>query len=119
MPKDIEAWQARLASALDVGAVLLIAQDFLGEWTPQELHRLPAGCFPPPMTHADEVSGYALALLQLQYKSMAEGEEMETMSRFFAAAANRLSEICADVEATRRRIVLTNQYYHIGRKSPI
>src|SRR5690242_369470 len=50
MPKDLKAWQARLASALDVGAVLLVAHEFLSEWTAEELHRLPHGCFPPPMT---------------------------------------------------------------------
>jgi hypothetical protein len=119
MPKDLKAWQARLASALDVGAVLLVAHEFISEWTAEELHRLPHGCFPPPMTHADEVSGYALTLLQLQYKCLAEGEEMETMTAFFATAAGRLSEICAELEAARRRIIRTSPHFNLGNKSAV
>ena len=119
MPKDIKAWQARLASALDVGAVLHVAQDFLSEWTAEELHRLPLGCLPPPMTHPDEVSGYALTLLQLQYKNLAEGEEMETMATFFATAAGRLSEIYAELEATRRRIIRTSPRFNLGNNSAV
>ena len=119
MPKDLKAWQARLASALDVGAVLHVAQDFLAEWSAEELNRLPLGCFPPPMTHADEVSGYALTLLQLQYKSLAEGEEMETMATFFAAAAGRLSAIYVELEAARRRIIRTSPHFNLGNNSAV
>ena len=119
MPVDLKAWQARLAAALDLGAVLLVAQEFLREWTIEELDRLPAGCFPPPMTHADEVSGYALTLVQLQYKSLAEGDELEKMATFFAAATTRLSEIYAELEATRRKVIRTSPIYNLGSNSPI
>jgi len=119
MPVDVNAWQARLAKALDVGAVLQIAQEFLSEWTVPELEKLPFGCLPPPMTHADEVSGYALTLLQLQYKTLAEGSEMDTMAAFFAAAATRLSEICVELEAQRRRIIRTSPQFNLGNNSAV
>lgn len=119
MPFDVPAWQARLAKALDVGAVLQVANEFLSEWTVSELEKLPFGCLPPPMTHADEVSGYALTLLQLQYKSLAEGAEMEEMATFFAAAATRLSEIYVELEAARRRIIRTGPHFNLGSNSAV
>ncbi len=116
---DLPAWQDKLATALDVGAVLQVADEFLSEWTPEELDHLPFGYLPPPMTHADEVSGYALLLLQLQYKCLAEGKELEAMANFFAAAASRLSEIFAALEAARRRIVLTNPHFTWNRSKTL
>ncbi len=112
---DLAAWQDKLAKALDVGAVLQVADEFLSEWTSAEFERLPFGYLPPPMTHADEISGYALMLLQLRYKCLAEGREMEAMSDFFSAAASRLSDIFATLEAARRRIVLTSPDFNWKR----
>ena len=112
----MDEWQLRLRNALDVGAVLEVARDFIGDWSAEELHRLPHGCQPPPMTHAEEVADYALTLIQTQYKTLAEGNELERMATFFAHASARLSVIATNAEALGRRVALTNLYFDVNNE---
>jgi hypothetical protein len=95
------SWEDRLDAASTESAVLGVARDFIAQFTPEEIHRLPAACRPGRFVDAEDISSYALALV----RHNCESDERTSMLvhklvAFFSNASIRLSQILARSNAT-------------------
>jgi hypothetical protein len=87
------SWAAGVEGAVSVHEVIEIARDFLAQFTPYEIYALPEACTPPAkIVDADDVTGYAFALVSHQCAEGARHAEMvHKMADFFSHAAHRLA----------------------------
>ena len=87
-------WQERLSSAVTEAQVVDVARDYVAQFTPEEIGRLPEPCKPTKMVDARDVAEYALALMRHHCD---DGEEASTpihrLSAFFSNASVRVSQL--------------------------
>ena len=89
-------WNSSLDDATTADAVTSICDRFVTAWTFQELGQLPAACQPNDVVETDDVSPYALKLVErLGERDAAAAPMLHRMSTFFSKAALRLAQIAA------------------------
>ena len=87
-------WQGRLSEASSADDVVAIARDYLAQWSPEELAVVPQPLRPGKLVDADDVSGYALALVQAQMGRGTPGEGViHKIGLFFGSASLRISQL--------------------------
>ena len=87
-------WQGRLSDAGSADDVVAIARDYLALWSPEELALIPQDLRPAKLVDADDVSGYALALVQARMARGTAGEAVvHKIGNFFGSASLRLSQL--------------------------
>ena len=87
-------WHGRLSEAGCVEDVVAIARDYLALWSPEEIAQIPDELRPGKLVDADDVSGYALALVQAQMGRGTPGEAVvHKIGNFFGSASLRLSQL--------------------------
>lgn len=87
-------WHGRLGEAGTAEDVVAIARDYLALWSPEELALVPPELRPGKLVDADDVSAYALALVQAQMGRGSPGEAVvHKIGNFFGSASLRLSQI--------------------------
>ena len=93
----------RLAQARSERDVVRIVRDYVGEWTPEDLGRLPPQCRPPKISDGIDICGFAYVLAKARFA--AEGDDVEArlvqLEAFFAQACARVAQVLALDEATR------------------
>ena len=95
-------WQDRLNSACSEAEVVAVAKDFIAQFAPDEIHELPAACRPGKFFDANDITGYAFALI----RHNCQGEErvsvlVHKLVAFFSEASIRLSKIMASDNASQ------------------
>lgn len=89
-----QSWQDRLASAFHEAQVVDVARDFLAQFSPEEIASLPEACRPGKLVDGDDVTEYALLLVQHRCQ---EGEgptyAIYRLTNFFSNATLRLSQV--------------------------
>jgi hypothetical protein len=88
-------WAQRLESAETPEEVVSIAREFIAQFTPYEIHALPAPC-KPPAKFVDEadIGAYAYALVRHECEDNAEHAQLvHKMAAFFSTAAKRIAEL--------------------------
>jgi len=87
-------WHGRLGEAASADDVVAIARDYLALWSPEELALIPQDLRPGKLVDADDVTGYALALVQARMGRGTPGEDVvHKIGNFFGSASLRLSQI--------------------------
>jgi hypothetical protein len=87
------SWVQRVQGAETAEEVVAIARDFLAQFTPYEIHALPAPCKPPAkIVDETDVGSYAYALVRHECEDEAEHAELvHKMAAFFSEAAKRVA----------------------------
>jgi hypothetical protein len=92
--EPIPSWQERLNRAHTRQDVVRVARDYLVRMTPVDLHRLPESCRPGKIVDGDDVSHYALTLVQCSCAPANLGDpDLQRLGAFFTRAAVRLAQI--------------------------
>ncbi len=92
-------WQARLNEAPRVEDVVAIVKDYLAQWSPVDIARLPDPCRPGRVVDGDDITLYALILVREQFnRDPAKDASLAQMAAFFCAASRRVSRILAHAE---------------------
>jgi hypothetical protein len=101
--KRVLSWAARVEAAPSAHDVVEVARDFLAQLTPYEVHALPDPCKPPrKLVDADDVTAYALALVQHDCaQGSDEAELAHKMADFFSHASGRLARLASEPPAFR------------------
>jgi hypothetical protein len=87
-------WQDRLKEASTQEGVVIVCNEYLGLWKPEELAELPATCWPNDVIGLEDVSPYALKLIAaVGVGDRSTAPMLYKMSTFFTKAALRLAEI--------------------------
>ena len=89
------AWQVRLNAATSVAEVVVLAQEFLGTWSADDLAKLATSCDPHAMNSSDDIAFYAFRLVREQCSGDIQCVELHRMATFFASASQRVSQILA------------------------
>ena len=90
------SWQDRLESALTEGEVVVVAKDFVAQFSPQEIESLPEPCRPGKFFDANDITGYAFMLVRNHCEERAEAVDLvDKLATFFSNASIRLSQIMA------------------------
>ena len=91
-----QGWVSQVSAAGNLGEVLEVTKSYLGTWPERQLTQLPAGCHPPQLASADDITQYAIALILagLQGPSKPAPEiALSCMSTFFTYAATRVTHL--------------------------
>ena len=92
----------RLARAHSERDIVRIVRDYVGEWTPEDLARLPESCRPGKMSDGIDICSFAYVLAKARFS--AESEEVEAqlvqLESFFAQACARAAQLLAVDEAS-------------------
>jgi hypothetical protein len=86
----------RLRTATSEGAVIEIVRDYLGDWLPDELAKLPLDCRPGKLRDAEDLNDLALKLARACVSFDIEPEclsAVEEMDAFVGQACQRIAEI--------------------------
>lgn len=95
-------WQERLSAATRAEHVVDVARDFCAMITPEEASQLPADCRPGKLVDAQDVSDYAYVLVRLSCADEhLTNPILLKLATFFTRASLRLSQITADLAASR------------------
>jgi hypothetical protein len=90
---SLEQIDQRLIGADSIAAVIAIVRDYVAQWSPSELARLPENCRPDTVTSAEDVQWWADSF-GFEYDS---GEmaspELREMHDVFLSAARRIRQI--------------------------
>lgn len=87
-------WHGRLNDARSAEEVVAIARDYLALWSPEELALVPPELRPGKLVDADDVSAYALSLVQAQMARGTPGEAVvHKIGNFFSSASLRVSQV--------------------------
>ena len=90
------SWHGRLNDAVTEEDVVMIARDYVALWGPEEIGQMPVDLRPNKIVDADDVSAYALSLVQAQMgRGLAAESEVHKMGAFFSSATMRLAQIMA------------------------
>ena len=93
----------RLAQARSEREIVRVVRDYVSEWTPEDLSRLPPACRPPKIKDGIDICGFAYVLAKARFA--AEGDDVEArlvqLEAFFAQACARVAQVLALDEATR------------------
>jgi hypothetical protein len=83
----------RLIRAESVDAVITVVRDYLAQWDPHDLARLPENCRPDAVNSAEDIQWWA-DTFGLEYQSgEIFGRELREIHDVFVAAARRLREL--------------------------
>jgi hypothetical protein len=96
-------WQRRLSEASSPEDVVGIANEFLAQWSQEELAQLPVDCAPAAMVDAGQLTDYALKLAHRHTIGSGDLSAMHRMATFFTKAALRVYKIDEIVGAMRDR----------------
>jgi hypothetical protein len=91
-----EKWVLRLNEARSADEVVKLAAEYVASWDEADTSRLPAGCNPPPIRSARDVTEYALLLTQVQLEwagSLARGVLLDRMTLFFTYCSTRIAHL--------------------------
>ena len=86
----------RLRSATSESDVVELVRDYLGDWLPEELARLPLDCRPGKLRDSEDLNDLALNLTRASISFDVEPEQLKTieeMDAFVTQACHRLAEI--------------------------
>lgn len=83
----------RLRAAASETEVVRVVRDFLAEWRPEELARVPRVCRPGKIRDGEDIADCAFALTKARMQDPEAGPLMIEMESFFAQACTRISEI--------------------------
>ena len=93
----------RLAQTRTEREIVRIVRDYVSEWTPEDLSKLPLQCRPPKISDGIDICGFAYVLAKARFA--AEGDEIEArlvqLEAFFAQACARVAQVLALEEATK------------------
>jgi hypothetical protein len=98
-------WQRRLDAAMTSDSVVLVVNEFLILWTPDELARLPLDCAPGRFNTSEQVKSYALKLARRHMIGEDDASALHRMATFFTRAALRIFKINeqpSEADADRR-----------------
>jgi hypothetical protein len=90
------AWFRMLENAQSPAQVVSIARDYLSEWTPQELARLPERCRPGKLRDEHDIEELHSKLVEEYRNTEATGEELATIQQltsFLVRASIRIAEL--------------------------
>ena len=86
----------RLRTAASERDVVELARDYLGEWLPEEIGRLPPECRPVKLRDGDDLSTFAVNLARATTSFEIEPEDLrmvEELDAFIGSACRRMAEI--------------------------
>lgn len=86
----------RLHSATSESDVVELVRDYLGDWRPEELARLPLDCRPGKLRDSEDLNDLALSLTRASICFDVEPEQLRTieeMDAFLTQACQRLAQI--------------------------
>ena len=87
-------WQGRLDDASSTEDVVDVCREFLGLWTPEEFAQLPSTCRPHDDLGSQDVTPYALKLIQfVGVGDRATVPMLYRLSTFFTKAALRMAQV--------------------------
>ena len=91
-------WPHRIAHTTNVDELLEVARVYLATWFPEELGRVPHECRPTRVKGLDDVYFWRDRLVESYCGGAAkvEGDAVRDLLAFFAAAADRASELRAN-----------------------
>jgi hypothetical protein len=91
----------RLAQARSEREIVGVVRDYLGEWMPEDLAKLPPHCRPSKVSDGVDICGFAYTLARARF--IAAGDETEArlaqLESFFAHACARVAHLMAAEEA--------------------
>ncbi len=89
-------WQDRLVNATDEYEVVGLARDFVAQFSPVEIGKLPQPCRPGKIVDAKDVNEYAFVLVR-HHCDDGQGADyaIHRLAAFFGGAAQRLAELTA------------------------
>jgi hypothetical protein len=89
-------WKGRLNDAMTLEDVVATARDYMALWGPDELSEVPPDLRPGKIVDADDVTNFALALIQAQMGRGTGAEpHLRKMGVFFSDASLRIAQIMA------------------------
>lgn len=83
----------RLVSADSIEAVIAAVRDYLAQWDPRELTRLPENCRPDAVNNAEDVQWWADTFGVEYQAGEIVSRELQEMHDFFQSAATRIRQI--------------------------
>ncbi|HYC36498.1 MAG TPA: hypothetical protein VEC19_08765 [Usitatibacter sp.] len=90
----VPTWQRRLRETSTPAEVIEVAREFVASWGPEEMAELPPACRPRKLVDAEDVSSYALALVQHSCAADHLGDSaLQRMAAFFTSAAQQISHL--------------------------
>lgn len=93
-------WNGRLDQAANAPEVVGVVKDYLAQWTPEELARLPERCRPGRLVDEEDLSHLALQIAVAQRSGAQEvTSELERLGHFLGSAMARLSQVLARTSA--------------------
>lgn len=96
-PHGALTWQGRVDAADEEREIVSIAREFLAQFTPEEIHRLPAECRPGKLMDANDVTTYAFELVRHDCGGDPEAAALvHKLAGFFSAASIRLSQLLGE-----------------------
>lgn len=86
-------WQHRLDCASSRTAVAMVAKDFVAQFSPGEIQRLPRLCRPGKFLDAKDVTTYSFRIVRHHRAGGAQTAAfVHRLARFFSSASIRLSQ---------------------------
>ena len=83
----------RLRAAASEDEVVRLVREFIAEWRPEELSRIPHACRPAKIRDAEDVADCAFALTRSRMDASEADALLVEMETFFAMACGRLSAL--------------------------
>ena len=94
-------WQQRLNEAASRRDVVVVARDYVARMSPPEFARLPEPCRPSKIVDADDVTSYALTLVQCSCAGdKLTDQRLQRMAAFFTRASVRLAQLATVTRET-------------------
>jgi len=103
LPADL--WAHVIESSATEHDVVLAVREYLAQWSPEELARLPAGTRPGKITDGEDITdlAYRLSRAHLDFSGPpADTRQLERMMSFMGYAGAQVSRICAMKPDTSR-----------------
>ena len=88
-----KTWGERLVHARDASEVVLVAQDFVSAWQPDELAALPSECRPTEIESGVDVAEFARVQAIHQFDTEERSAGHDRMTAFFVKASCRIAEV--------------------------
>jgi hypothetical protein len=87
-------WPQKLERAQAETQVVVVAREFLAQFSPFEIEALPVECQPPlKLVDADDIAAYALELVRHDRQHLGSDPLVAKLAGFFSSASLRLSQI--------------------------
>lgn len=96
LSQSILAWHSGLDEAHTIEAVVAVVRDYLAQWSPVDLARLPARCRPGRIVDGADITEHAFTLVCEQCASQGRSDaRLSQMAAFFASASRRVARLAA------------------------